>query len=264
MVSMKIDGVRAQLLFGHLPNENGKDKDYCAFIQRNGYVTYAPFFSKEASLFQGTLLDGEVVITKEENGKERLSYQVFDAIAVNGWSVGTLSLEQRLEQAKTTMEKICCNPSANIALKPFVEASLGIDECLEKLVSSNMSDGIILAPTIDGLNAGRLMNYYKYKPEHKITVDVKWDEESKTLRCGKPGFELVEELEDIFWVQDDFKTKKNGIYECIINRENEKFKLIPHHRRHDKPNANSLFVLQRTLQNIKEGITSEELKALFS
>ena len=32
---------------------------------------------------------------------------------------------------------------------------------LEKLVSSNMSDGIILAPTIDGLNAGRLMNYYK-------------------------------------------------------------------------------------------------------
>ena len=102
-------------------------------------------------MFQGTLLDGEVVITKEENGKERLSYQVFDAIAVNGWSVGTLSLEQRLEQAKTTMEKICCNSSANIALKPFMEASLGIDECLEKLVSPNcMSDGIILAPTIDG------------------------------------------------------------------------------------------------------------------
>jgi len=257
LVSFKSDGVRSILLFGFVP---GSGDRYAVYIARNGRVSAAPPGLQVSSeddddpMFQGTLLDGEIM----ENG----DFVVFDLVAVDGESCLTQSLSKRLELAQKVVERI---GSSSIRVKVFVPATEAekLFENFDKNCPTDV-DGIVLAPENDSVGLGRLVRYFKLKAPSQNTIDLLWRPKEALLQCGAPGNELVEEaIRGVFWSVADFGDE--GIYECCITTRSdvaepfEHLVLTPKAARHDKEQANSKFVVCRTVQNLVEGLTGAEV-----
>ena len=255
MLAVKHDGVRAILLFGHLPMSGER---YVVFLQRNGRcdITTSITCPTSSAIFSGTVFDGE----RMDDG----TYHVFDAVTVRGFSCSCLSLDKRLELATEALTEI----NGPVSVKSFIpgkDAGAFLTDFAAR--PDNDVDGIILAPLHDPIGVGRLVKYFKYKTPEHITVDLKWNTDSKLLLCGPPGNEQVEEaLRGIHWHEGDFAMYDDGILECSFGKSdeerdeyNEMLTIKPKMRRDDKETANSQFVVRRTVQNLIENITVPEI-----
>ena len=246
LLAAKHDGVRAILLFGHKAGER-----YIVFMQRNGRCdsTQAIACPHESTIYCGTALDGELMADG--------TYHVFDAVAVRGHSCAALPLQERLDMAREVVSEV----TGPVYVKEFTAGK----ECGTFLRAfaaqpEKNVDGIILAPQNDPVGVGRLVKYFKYKPLDHVTVDLHWDPMSKLLRCGPPGNELIEAaLRDIKWHDADFAEYKSGIVECSFIASGNEYTIKPKMQRDDKDTANSQFVVQRTMQNLKEDIKVEDI-----
>ena len=107
------------------------------------------------------------------------------------------------------------------------------------------------------------MRYFKYKPTTQTTIDLSWCRKEKLLRCGSPGFEILEDaIPAISWNLEDFLQKKDGVYECVISQDLDDADntiLSPKIKREDKDSANSKYVVLRTFQNLQENIKPMEV-----
>lgn len=256
LVTYKNDGVRCVLLFGYFKSEKNENDwiKSSVFIQRNGYVTEANCTSLDDQLYCGTAFDGELV----DN-----NFIIFDVVAVKGYTHIALPLLDRLEAGKKILPSIRSR-RITITQKEFVESSNSrniFDKFQTNVIPKNV-DGIILAPKYEGVGVGRLVSYFKYKPTDQISIDLRWIKNDKLLRCGSPGFEIIEDcIKDLSWEEKDFGD--DGIYECIVafaQRDNLKtMNLRPKIKRTDKNSANSKYVVLRTVQNLTENIKPMEV-----
>jgi hypothetical protein len=282
LVTFKSDGVRAVLL---LFFEEKTEKNRALFVYRNGTTReISNLASADDALYNGTALDGEVV------GDE---FIVFDAVAVRGYSVSSLPLRQRLIAVTEARPSMIFSP-LRAAKTPTTNSStiaisiLTVKEFWDGVDSEHVfkafegkrrdggsrADGVILAPASLPVGVGRLIRYYKYKPKGQITLDLSWTKESRLLRCGPPGFELVEDaIRNTTFDEKEFSALSSGVYECGIRSLAEStdadsassFRLFLKTRRFDKSTANSKFVVLRTVQNVIEDISlSEVYNALVS
>jgi hypothetical protein len=283
LVTFKSDGVRAVLL---LFFEEKTEKNRALFVYRNGSTCEINnLTSADDALYDGTALDGEIV------GDE---FIVFDAVAVRGYSVSSLPLRQRLLAVTEALPSMTFSPSrsngtsgvdsgaiavSHLTVKEFWDDvdSEHVFKAFEKERCSDefRADGVILAPASLPVGVGRLIRYYKYKPKGQITLDLTWDKKSRLLRCGPPGFELVEDaVRNMTFDEEEFSALPSGVYECGIRSHAEgppnadiasSFRLFLKTHRYDKSTANSKFVILRTVQNVLEDISlSEVYSALAS
>lgn len=254
LITYKNDGVRQILLFGFTEND---EKDFSVFMQRNGKCNKSPFTSTSSDVYMGTIFDGELV------GKD---FIVFDVVTVNGVSCASLPLRERLKMGESILPHIKNTNGFKLFIKDFYdsEASQHIFESFESFEHDKALrgkyDGIILAPSLDSVGVGRLMRYFKYKPTTQTTIDLSWSTNDNLLRCGSPGFEILEDaIPAILWKFEHFSQKKDGVYECVISQGAANITLIPKMRREDKDSANSKYVILRTLQNLQENIRPMEV-----
>lgn len=256
--SLKLDGYRFILYFIKDKNE----KNQCIILNR-ALNFYNINIDAEDTIFNGTLLDGELVFNKENNSWD---YFIHDALLLCGNKINKLSHSIRLSDTQCCVESFINNNSkvntVNIKVKDFYEFE-DFNKFMTIYSKSNNNDGIIFMPENLPVISGTQYSMLKWKPQEKHTFDFLIKESEKGLNAFVFHMGNFKEFAIIHKDTPDGnifieKTKvlrnyKNEcILECSFNKETNNFN--PVLIRTDKTHPNSLRTIERTLFNITENI----------
>jgi hypothetical protein len=217
----------------------------------------------------GGIFDGELVLNKQ--GKWQ--YVIHDCINIYGKDISKSFFPARYSE----ITKLICDywvPEGSefkICSKQFFPfKQLGL---LNRLINENRldhkTDGIICTPKDRKVGSHTQYDLYKWKPRHLHTFDFKIVKGSDgiTVFVNKNGEHVPyasalhgSPEEKIFLdglVKNCPEFTNNTIVECDYDDLNDVY--TPIKLRLDKSHPNSLFTVKKTLCNIKENISMEEL-----
>jgi len=195
----KTDGTRA-LLFCATLEPWGR---VCVLVDRALRAAWAPMAAVPSALFQGTLLDGELVqLVQLGNGGQADGhnghnghnghvyghvFQIFDALAVSGIPVWQTPFSQRLAAVHVGLASYA--PAARDALRLRVKKFFGRAHraALEAHLADlrDPHDGLVFTPESPEVHFGRHMRMFKYKPPGKHTVDFLVDDRAAAGARGE-------------------------------------------------------------------------------
>lgn len=226
----------------------------------------------ESNLFHGTLLDGELI--RRTNGN--IEFEVFDCLVTEACYVGSYLHNHRLDFARNC-SKILQNVldskiSIDIQVKNYIskQRAQEVITKLENMEKSQEEDGLLFINPELPYVPFKDYNLFKYKPltDHTIDFQIYVEDGHVCLRILKQHvFHSVHTwntlddqglqtfLETLGKTKDDLSSMHGSIVECLW-----KEKLwFPLKMRDDKNVPNNYETFIRTLQNIEENITKEEL-----
>lgn len=242
MVSFKSDGIR-MVLFAN------KNRTLC-WVDRNGTFTTVGGSAVD-NVYMGTVLDGELIDKK---------FVVFDCVAITGTPVHHKSLPHRLMHATAACRLIKLD-QFELCVKTTVCAS-NLDRLLK--LNSDKSDGLIFTPSMLPVEVrGTARETLKWKHQSSHTVDL-W------LLASNQNLQYILCTEDSHVVNDNVMFEEDDPLGMILEKRlvecrwvNKNFYPIVQNGllkiRHDKPRANSAYVVERTIRAITDNITIEEL-----
>ncbi|XP_076243664.1 mRNA-capping enzyme-like [Calliopsis andreniformis] len=272
MVSWKADGTRYMMLIQGDGEIYFIDRDNSVF-QVNG-LTF-PHPRDTSRTLRDSLLDGEMVIDKDKDGKEIPRYLVYDVIMYDGRDVSKLPFhpnryqiidkeimggrhramyEERLRKER--------EPFA-VRLKSFwnVERAASLlDQKFAKQLGHE-PDGLIFQPSKEPYCPGVSKEVLKWKPLSHNSVDFKLKivtESGEGILPTKIGLLFVGGLKAPFGrmkVTKQLKDLNNAIIECKF--ENGQWVFM--RERTDKSFPNSLSTAQSVCKSIGKPITTERL-----
>jgi hypothetical protein len=256
-VCEKTDGVRHLLACCTLLRPAAEPLKLVALVDRamNAYVL--PVARVPKAMFQGTLLDGELVWNR---ALAHWQFLVFDAVTVSGIPVLNCTLRARLEAARRAVAAYRAEPRdpVRLAIKTFVPCSKMADAeaHLKAAETQYETDGIILTPAISPVVYGRHMGMFKVKFNSRHTVDFLVGGDGRQLCVFDAGRHVqVGTLSST--------SPPGGVVECALaDRHASVWDLVT--VRADKTTANDMFTYQRTLLNMREALTFEHVKAAFA
>lgn len=266
-ISLKLDGYRFIMLF--IKDKN--DKQQCIVINR-ALNCYNIYIDAEDIIYNGTLLDGEIIFNKETNSWD---YYIHDTLMLCGNKVNKLSHSIRLSDTRCCIESLINLESnvntVNIKVKEFYEFS-NFDKFIDIYNSSNNNDGIIFMPENLPVISGTQYSMLKWKPLEKHTFDFLIKESDVGLDVfvfHMGNFKLFAKihnntLDGASFIENTKKLKnynKECILECSFNKEINNFK--PLLIRTDKTHPNSLRTIERTLFNITENIQINDFMKIY-
>ena len=125
----KTDGVRCLLYLSEIHLNGAPAEAYFLIDRKNDYY-YIPGDSLHiprpgdfASYHRGTLLDGELVLQQPKNAPKRLSYLIFDCLAIDGESVMHRPFDKRLaridEHINKPLRTLAKQYPQDVAAQPF-------------------------------------------------------------------------------------------------------------------------------------------------
>jgi hypothetical protein len=263
---LKLDGVRFLMYF--IKDKNNKNQ--CIIINR-ALNFYNIIINAEDTLYNGTLLDGEIIYDTET---KQWDFVVHDALIICGNKINKLSHSVRLNDTKLCVESfINYNNTSTLNIKikkfyPFEEFAGFIENVYNK---SNNNDGIIFMPENLPVISGTQYSMLKWKPENKHTFDFFLKEvdiglEAYVFHMGnlnifanihaktEQGKEFIEKSKQL----DNYKNE--CIVESIFDKDKNNF--TPILVRTDKTHPNSLRTIERTLFNISENIKIEDFMSI--
>ena len=245
---------------------------FTLLVDRRFDIYVAPLHVRNTSLHQGTLLDAELVRTFDGGFK----LLIFDMYYFTGVCLHQVSYPHRHRMAEAVLQ---LSGDPHLALKPIFEPWqwAALEQHLQTLDHPN--DGLIFTPFRCALLTGRHPELFKWKRQRDNTVDcilAVADPEhvvANLNHLSTLSYWLLVSDDDklVTWEQtegpqewlDDFMkrndTSPDVIVECCFNGE----RWIPKQRRFDKHTPNTLFVANRTRQNIEENITVATLRTHF-
>lgn len=232
LISEKTDGVRYFLL---------------SMNNSVGIINRANKYEKVViRLPSDTLLDGELV--KLENGK--MCFLIFDAMLVKGLNVMHEKYETRLEHAQKLIQKIIKTSAATFELRVKKLFKFGTKVIFPKF--DYETDGIILTPNNEPVRYGTHETQFKWKPLDRITVDF-------LIKCGNTLFvqdqgRLFQEGE-LLLNNKRLDIENDSIVECEYGKLGWHVVKI----RTDKTHPNNRRTYSRTMINLREKITLEEI-----
>ena len=259
--ALKLDGVRFLLYF--LVDKNNINK--CILINR-ALNFYNIHITAEQNIFNGTLLDGEVIFNKETN---LWDFVIHDALLLCGNKINKYTHSARLNDTICCIESYIINDditspnTLNLRVKdfyPFEEFDKFITDVYDK---SDNNDGIIFMPEKLPVISGTQYSMLKWKPKNKHTFDFLIKESDIGLEAyvyhmgnlklfanihidtenGEKFIKLTKELDGY---------KNECVVECSFDSEKSNF--VPILIRKDKTHPNSMRTIERTLFNINENI----------
>lgn len=253
----KTDGVRFLLVCCTVPAAGtGETLKVCALLDRAMTVYLAPLRHVPKAMFQGSLLDGELVWNRAD---ERWDYLVFDAVCVSGVPVMTEGLRGRLEAVHAVLGLYAADPRDPfvVRVKSFIGSgnlATDLDDHMALVAAKYDVDGIILTPAADPVVYGRHNGMFKVKFDARHTVD---------FMVGGDGLQLL--------VFDGGRHVPVGrlsapaapgcIAECALaGGDTWDLVLV----RTDKTTANDMFTYRKTLLNMKEALTLDDVKRVFA
>jgi hypothetical protein len=250
VVAAKADGVRYVLFFttiaiGHVAVT--LDRSLKVRLVRSA----AP-----ASVYAGTALDCEQM----SDG----TFLIFDAIACRGEDVKSLSYLERLRRASEVSERVrIIDASRHTALR--VKEVFELSDLAKALRPPYESDGLVFTPVMEPLQSGTHRNMFKLKTLHSIDVEVRPGAREVLVGAGGPDAAARVPLSEAcgkiqlaldFWPVAE--SLESAIVECVLDGE---LRLSVHKGRKDKGHPNTAETVRRTLRNIAEGISTQELLA---
>ncbi len=260
MICVKSDGTRFFMLCdnGKTFLINRKFKIYEVFVKTTGNNTF--------------LFDGELI----QNNNSEWVYIIHDCICMERRNISQDSFDQRYEAIKCFLEDYYCSndkgETFRISKKEFFDLSVtGIENFREYIKNiDHKVDGYILTPVKLPIGTKTQFTLFKWKPLNMHTFDFRVSENKSTYNV----FALNENTEVLFASVDkdseDGKTFKeelnrvgyvpNSIIECNYNTDTKCY--VPFLLRTDKNVPNSLYTIEKTMENIIENITEEELFTL--
>jgi len=254
----KTDGVRAMLLCCELAPWGR----VCVLADRALACFWAPLAALPTALFQGTLLDGELLPGEPGGGEEEAapSFQAFDALAVAGIPVWQRGLSYRLAAVHAGLAAYRAAPAdpLRVCIKCFFgpDASGALRDHLARLRVPR--DGLVLTPETPGVKLGRHMGMFKFKPPGTHTVDfvagpgggaMVWDP-------ARRAHARVADLDLTAPPAGPGAVPPGAVVECARVRPGV---WAPRRVRDDKTHANDLLTFAKTELNIEEDLSEEEV-----
>ena len=254
----KTDGVRIALVCLEI---NGTK--HCCTVDRAMKFQPVVFKSIGKRAYNGTILDGEMVTTKD--GKTM--FMVYDAVLICGENVKGSNFKDRLDKIKIFIKSIMKMKSDPflIKLKTFYNMS-DIHKLVEKIKCDDFeykNDGLIFTPVRDPIRIGTHETMFKWKPRDMNTIDFI----VKNRQDGTIGLYVQEKGEMVFYtlIKPDQITAEwrdllvdNTIVECKFLDNVWPKRWEPTGIRSDKTHPNNRRTLNRTMVNIREDIQLEE------
>lgn len=246
----KTDGVRAMLMACTL----GGVKVCVAWTRKlSCHLVALKGFSNVG--FQGTVLDGEIVHNRQTG---QMEFLVFDAVVAGGCGVQQRPFSGRIRAAQLILKqyKPCEGDPMKVKVKSFLPLNGGMFSSLRSLLVEQSRayncDGIIFMPEHQPVVFGRNELLLKWKMHHTLDFLVgdrgelsAYDTQTRAPRCvGK----LVGP-----------SPPPGSIAECELV-ETGLWRLVE--VRHDKSRANDTQTLTRTMTNILEAITLDQIEAV--
>ncbi|CAN6660986.1 mRNA-capping enzyme subunit alpha [Trichomonascus vanleenenianus] len=247
----------------------------------------------------GTVIDGELVISREEDGSEQLKYLMFDCLCFNGKLITDRSLDKRLGHLRTFIygpyHRLCQDFPEDVKMFPFVtdfkdmrgaaDLAVVITEVLPKL--KHVSDGVIFTPRWTPYVYGTDERLLKWKPPEENTVDFRLELEfppytDPDLPPGDPdatytNYDDVPHCRLLVWtggsndryyddlhLEEDEWEKLKALREPLNRRIVESYQ-DDHQRwrymrfRDDKPNGNHTSTVEKVIESIRDAVTLDEL-----
>lgn len=266
---------------------------YMMFIQGNGEIF---FIDRDNSIFQAsgisfphingrrnindTLLDGEMVIDTELNGKRIPRYLVYDVIMYDGKVTSKLPFHpdryetiekcvmggrhRALREGRLQKEK---EPFA-VRLKAFWDVTMAGSLLREKFAKqlSHEPDGLIFQPSDDPYCPGVSIHVLKWKPLSMNSVDFRLEigvESGKGILQSKIGYLYVGGLNRPYGtmkVTKEIKNLHNAIIECKV--ENGKWVFM--RERRDKSFPNSLSTANSVKKSLRRPVAMEQLLSFIN
>lgn len=254
----KTDGVRFLLVCCAVPApRTGEPLKVCALLDRTMTAYLAPLRHVPRAMFQGSLIDGELVWNRAD---ERWEYLVFDAVCVSGVPVMADGLRDRLEAVHAVMGVYAWDPRDPLALgvKSFIGCGKldALDDHMARAGAKYDVDGIILTPASTPVVYGRHSGMFKLKFEARHTVDFMVGPDGRQLLVFDSGRHApVGRL--------SAPAAPGCIAECKRSEVagGDAWDLVT--VRTDKTTANDMFTYQKTLLNMKEALTLDDVKRVF-
>lgn len=236
-----------------------EDKKMCVLINRNQSMYLAPL-NILRSMYDGAILDGELVKTKEG----RWLYMVYDCLMTEGVPCVQKEFIDRIMAADkfvTGLKKLKTDPFA-FRMKTFWNLSefTQFYETMESFPYE--TDGIVFTPVAEPVRSGTHETMFKWKPRDQNTIDFLFQRRGKkwglfVQEKGKLFFES--ELEDHQVLEG---TKDGDIAECQYQHGAAPKWWKPLKFRRDKTHPNNRRTFYRTLTNIAEDISVDEFKKM--
>ncbi len=226
----------------------------------------------DSEIYNTSILDGELI----ENKNGSWTYYIHDCIGAFGNNVSDMTWPERIEKAKEIVSARDQSESDCffMQVKQFWTFD-NISQLASSIQSESMDhdvDGIVLTPEQLPVGTGTQYSMFKWKPQAYHTFDLEICMDSpeivtaKVLDRGKKivfaevkvdteaGARFKEELEALQGFEN------NCVVECNYDLENETFH--PEKVRGDKTHPNGLRTVEKTMLNIVENITMDDLIAL--
>jgi hypothetical protein len=255
---LKLDGVRFLLFF--IKDRNNVNQ---SIIINRALNCYNINIEADQNIFNGTLLDGEVLFNKET---KQWDFMIHDSTILCGNKINKLSHSARLYDTKCCIESYISYgdlSTLNIKVKDFYPFEKFNDFINDVYNKSMDNDGIIFMPENLPVISGTQYSMLKWKPENKHTFDFLIKEIDTGLEAHvfhlnemtifakihantASGEKFINNAKKVDGYKDDC------ILECSFDNKTNNF--IPLLVRTDKTHPNSMRTIERTLFNINEGI----------
>lgn len=283
-VCEKTDGVRHALVCCRLPAPTERGfHNVCALVNRAMAVYLLPIQRLPRAAYQGTVLDGEVAWNREAGAWE---YVAFDAPCVSGVPVRNEPLVERMGALHCIMKVYRGTGGVHerdpLALVPkaFYSSIKDYEAALPALTRRYEVDGLILTPANPGCVYGQHAELFKLKTKHTVDFLVVqgdllavYDPRAQ----GGNGHTVVGRLEPHDRTQ--IPPQPGAIVECSAASQPGSFCAAgpfppPGGReqlgiwrllgvRTDKTTANNMTTYTKTLLNIVENLTLDDLRTIF-
>lgn len=279
LVTMKSDGIR-YLLF--LTTRQGSTYDnplpVALMVDRSRTMYEVEMLAPEDYFLKDTILEGELVWRQPD--ERMLLFLVFDSIVVQGERMSHRPFEERLRRAEACVrfsedlhahiheedvhdkvEQANCivpasyDPSIVMRSKNFVDHIHSDRLWKESSDVEHRVDGLILQAARMGYTFGSALDGSVLKWKDASSVDLQG-----TSLCTSDG-QLPSELAGRRVVVDSSSRivpNDDEVVEYVVSVTEAEVTLFAIRRRPDKLSANSLFVVERTVQDVVDAVSPSE------
>lgn len=243
----KTDGTRYLLLCCE-----HDDKRICALLDRKLKAYLLPLQHVPTAFFQGTVLDGELAFNRVA---QRWQYLAFDAVVVSGVPVFHRPLSGRIAAATAGLGAYKVGPrdAVDVRIKRFVslDDAAALHAHLQRASEHFQCDGLVLTPESEGVVHGRHRRLFKLKPPGSHTVDfVVAGDRGELAVFDAPRHVTVGRL------SDPAPPPQGVVVECA-HEHDDVWRLVG--IRTDKHTANDMLTFRKTLLNMRENLTLDDV-----
>ena len=220
-------------------------KPFCIMIERS-LKMFLVDMEIHHDLYEGTVLDGELV----KNRKNQYDFLVFDTFLFKGNKCVNNPFSLRKTYIETLGNLVKSSRFFDIYPKQMYPLKEYVSDTKYK------TDGLVFTPLNKKVEFGTDYELFKWKPQYMNTVDFLIDSEYNMF-LAKNG--VLQKTNNVVKNVNGIKPiDKSIIVECEY-LQNNRWGLVK--VRPDKTLPNSIYVYQKTLLNIEENISKEDLFA---